>query len=114
MARHDADVARRVQTILQRYKELRDIIAILGVDELSEDDKIVVHRARRIERFLSQNTHVAKQFTGVEGSDVSLDESVTAFNAIADGEFDHFPEQAFFMCGGLDDLKANAAKLGVS
>src|SRR5689334_13688758 len=108
------DVAQQTKQILQRYKELQDIIAILGIDELSEEDKIIVGRARRIERFLSQNTHAAKQFTGVDGSDVSLDESISAFNAIADGEFDHFPEQAFFMCGGLDDLKANAAKLGVN
>ncbi|MCQ4080416.1 F0F1 ATP synthase subunit beta [Streptomyces sp. RB6PN25] len=108
------DCAMRVKGILQKYKDLQDIIAILGIDELGEEDKTTVYRARRIERFLSQNTHVAKQFTGVDGSDVSLDESVAAFNAIADGEFDHFPEQAFFMCGGLDDLKANAKKLGVS
>ncbi|MGP3980963.1 F0F1 ATP synthase subunit beta [Streptomyces sp. KR80] len=108
------ECASRVKGILQKYKDLQDIIAILGIDELGEEDKLVVHRARRIERFLSQNTHAAKQFTGVDGSDVSLDESITAFNAIADGEYDHFPEQAFFMCGGLDDLKKNAKELGVS
>jgi F-type H+-transporting ATPase subunit beta len=108
------ECASRVKGILQKYKDLQDIIAILGIDELGEEDKTTVYRARRIERFLSQNTHVAKQFTGVDGSDVSLDESIAAFNAIADGEYDHFPEQAFFMCGGLDDLKANAKKLGVS
>ncbi|MFI8994346.1 F0F1 ATP synthase subunit beta [Streptomyces sp. NPDC053542] len=108
------DCAMRVKTILQKYKDLQDIIAILGIDELGEEDKLVVHRARRVERFLSQNTHVAKQFTGVDGSDVSLDESIAAFNAICDGEYDHFPEQAFFMCGGLEDLKANAKELGVS
>ncbi|POX41209.1 F0F1 ATP synthase subunit beta [Streptomyces sp. Ru73] len=108
------DCASRVKTILQKYKDLQDIIAILGIDELGEEDKLVVHRARRVERFLSQNTHVAKQFTGVDGSDVSLDESIAAFNAICDGEYDHFPEQAFFMCGGLEDLKANAKELGVS
>ncbi|MDN3260978.1 F0F1 ATP synthase subunit beta [Streptomyces sp. CSDS2] len=106
--------AMRVKTILQKYKDLQDIIAILGIDELGEEDKLVVHRARRVERFLSQNTHVAKQFTGVDGSDVPLDESIAAFNAICDGEYDHFPEQAFFMCGGLDDLKKNAKELGVS
>lgn len=106
--------AMRVKTILQKYKDLQDIIAILGIDELGEEDKLVVHRARRVERFLSQNTHVAKQFTGVDGSDVPLDESIAAFNAICDGEYDHFPEQAFFMCGGLEDLKANAKELGVS
>jgi F-type H+-transporting ATPase subunit beta len=108
------NAAMRVKTILQKYKDLQDIIAILGIDELGEEDKLVVHRARRVERFLSQNTHVAKQFTGVDGSDVPLDESITAFNAICDGEYDHFPEQAFFMCGGLEDLKANAKELGVS
>ncbi|MGI5470908.1 F0F1 ATP synthase subunit beta [Streptomyces sp. CA-132043] len=108
------DCASRVKTILQKYKDLQDIIAILGIDELGEEDKLVVHRARRVERFLSQNTHVAKQFTGVDGSDVSLDESISAFNAICDGEYDHFPEQAFFMCGGIEDLKANAKELGVS
>nr|AGF41110.1 F0F1 ATP synthase subunit beta [Streptomyces fradiae] len=108
------DCASRVKGILQKYKDLQDIIAILGIDELGEEDKLVVHRARRIERFLSQNTHAAKQFTGLDGSDVPLDESIAAFNAIADGEYDHFPEQAFFMCGGLDDLKAKAKELGVS
>ncbi|EKX64241.1 F0F1 ATP synthase subunit beta [Streptomyces ipomoeae] len=108
------NAAMRVKSILQKYKDLQDIIAILGIDELGEEDKLVVHRARRVERFLSQNTHAAKQFTGVDGSDVPLDESITAFNAIIDGEYDHFPEQAFFMCGGLEDLKKNAKELGVS
>ncbi|MGJ5753339.1 F-type H+-transporting ATPase subunit beta [Streptomyces puniciscabiei] len=108
------NAAMRVKTVLQKYKDLQDIIAILGIDELGEEDKLVVHRARRVERFLSQNTHVAKQFTGVDGSDVPLDESIAAFNAIIDGEYDHFPEQAFFMCGGLEDLKKNAKELGVS
>ncbi|MEU5088137.1 F0F1 ATP synthase subunit beta [Streptomyces sp. NPDC021356] len=108
------NAAMRVKNILQKYKDLQDIIAILGIDELGEEDKLVVHRARRVERFLSQNTHVAKQFTGVDGSDVPLEESITAFNAICDGEYDHFPEQAFFMCGGLEDLKKNAKELGVS
>ncbi|MGR6972750.1 F0F1 ATP synthase subunit beta [Streptomyces cynarae] len=108
------NAAMRVKTVLQKYKDLQDIIAILGIDELGEEDKLVVHRARRVERFLSQNTHVAKQFTGVDGSDVPLDESIAAFNAIIDGDFDHFPEQAFFMCGGLEDLKKNAKELGVS
>ncbi|WP_329334661.1 F0F1 ATP synthase subunit beta [Streptomyces sp. NBC_00663] len=108
------NTAMRVKTVLQKYKDLQDIIAILGIDELGEEDKLVVHRARRVERFLSQNTHVAKQFTGVDGSDVPLDESITAFNAIIDGDYDHFPEQAFFLCGGIEDLKANAKELGVS
>ncbi|QKW09188.1 F0F1 ATP synthase subunit beta [Streptomyces sp. NA04227] len=114
IAQDHYEAAMRVKTILQKYKDLQDIIAILGIDELGEEDKLVVHRARRVERFLSQNTHVAKQFTGVDGSDVSLDESIAAFNAICDGEYDHFPEQAFFMCGGIEDLKANAKELGVS
>ncbi|MEV7417533.1 F0F1 ATP synthase subunit beta [Streptomyces sp. NPDC089919] len=114
IAKDHYDAAMRVKGILQKYKDLQDIIAILGIDELGEEDKLVVHRARRVERFLSQNTHVAKQFTGVDGSDVPLDESITAFNQICDGEYDHFPEQAFFMCGGLEDLKANAKELGVS
>ncbi|MET7693436.1 F0F1 ATP synthase subunit beta [Streptomyces sp. NPDC005483] len=108
------NTAMRVKGVLQKYKDLQDIIAILGIDELGEEDKLVVQRARRVERFLSQNTHVAKQFTGVDGSDVPLDESITAFNAIIDGDYDHFPEQAFFLCGGIEDLKANAKELGVS
>lgn len=114
IAQDHYDAAMRVKSILQKYKDLQDIIAILGIDELGEEDKLVVHRARRVERFLSQNTHVAKQFTGVDGSDVPLDESIAAFNAICDGEYDHFPEQAFFMCGGIEDLKKNAKELGVS
>jgi F-type H+/Na+-transporting ATPase subunit beta len=101
------DTAVRVKQILQRNKELQDIIAILGVDELSEEDKVLVNRARRIQRFLSQNTYVAKQFTGIEGSTVPLDETVDAFTRIADGEFDHVAEQAFFMCGGLEDVERN-------
>ncbi|MGA8209954.1 MAG: F0F1 ATP synthase subunit beta [Nocardioidaceae bacterium] len=95
----------RVKQILQRNKELQDIIAILGVDELSEEDKIVVSRARRIQRFLSQNTYVAKQFTGIEGSTVSIGDTIEAFTKIADGDYDHVAEQAFFMCGGLDDVE---------
>ncbi|GGJ75502.1 ATP synthase subunit beta [Streptomyces camponoticapitis] len=108
------DAASRVKGILQKNKDLQDIIAILGIDELGEEDKLIVHRARRVERFLSQNTHAAKQFTGLDGSDVPLDESISAFNAICDGDYDHFPEQAFFMCGGIDDLKAKAKELGIS
>ncbi len=98
------DAAIRVKQILQRNKELQDIIAILGVDELSEEDKVTVHRARRIQRFLSQNTYVAKQFTGLEGSTVPVADTIEAFNKISDGEYDHVAEQAFFMCGGLDDV----------
>jgi F-type H+/Na+-transporting ATPase subunit beta len=105
------DVARRVQQILQRYKDLQDIIAILGLDELSEEDKVVVGRARRIQRFLGQNFFVAKQFTGQEGSFVSREDTVDAFKRLCDGEFDTYPEQAFFSCGGLDDVEAKAAQL---
>ena len=104
-------VASEVKRILQRYKDLQDIIAILGMDELSEEDKITVQRARRIERFLSQNTFVAKQFTGIEGSFVPVKETVEAFKKLTEGEYDHFPEQAFFMCGGLEDLERQAREL---
>ncbi|MEV6926197.1 F0F1 ATP synthase subunit beta [Dactylosporangium sp. NPDC051485] len=104
-------VAREVQRILQKYKDLQDIIAILGMDELSEEDKVTVGRARRIERFLSQNTYAAEQFTGVAGSTVPLKETIESFKKISEGEYDHFPEQAFFMCGGLEDLERNAHKL---
>ncbi|MDR0627970.1 MAG: F0F1 ATP synthase subunit beta, partial [Bifidobacteriaceae bacterium] len=105
------NTATRVKQILQRNKELQDIIAILGVDELSEEDKIVVNRARRIQQFLSQNTYMATQFTGVEGSTVPLGETIEAFSRIADGEFDHVAEQAFFNIGGLEDLERNWARL---
>src|SRR3954449_6417110 len=101
-------VAREVQRILQKYKDLQDIIAILGMDELSEEDKVTVQRARRIERFLSQNTYAAEQFTGSPGSTVPLKETIESFKKISEGEYDHFPEQAFFMCGGLEDLERNA------
>ena len=111
IARDHYDTAARVKSILQRYKELQDIIAILGIDELSEEDKILVGRARRIQRFLSQNTYVAKQFTGIEGSTVPLSDTIEAFTKIADGEYDHVPEQAFFMCGGLEDVERQAHEL---
>ncbi|SHG00960.1 F-type H+-transporting ATPase subunit beta [Streptoalloteichus hindustanus] len=104
-------VAREVVRILQRYKDLQDIIAILGMDELSEEDKVLVQRARRIERFLSQNMYAAEQFTGQPGSNVPIKETIEAFDKLAKGEFDHMPEQAFYMCGGLDDLEANYKKL---
>jgi len=104
-------VARRVQQILQRYKDLQDIIAILGIDELSEEDKILVGRARRIQRFLSQNMFVAEAFTGQPGSFVPLSETLSSFDAIADGEYDNIPEQAFFMCGGIEDVERKAAEL---
>jgi F-type H+/Na+-transporting ATPase subunit beta len=105
------NVAREVKRILQRYKDLQDIIAILGMDELSEEDKITVNRARRIERFLSQNTYAATQFTGIEGSFVPVQETVEAFRKLTEGDYDHYPEQAFFMCGGLEDLEAKAKEL---
>ncbi len=105
------NVASEVKRILQKYNDLQDIIAILGMDELSEEDKVTVQRARRIERFLSQNTYAAKQFTGVEGSTVPIKETVEAFKKIAEGEYDHFPEQAFFMCGGLEDLERQAHEM---
>ena len=105
------DTATRVKSILQRNKELQDIIAILGIDELSEEDKVLVNRARRIQRFLSQNTYVAKQFTGLEGSTVSLADTIEGFTKIADGEFDHVAEQAFYMCGGLDDVERQWAEI---
>jgi len=104
-------VAREVVRLLQKYKDLQDIIAILGIDELSEEDKVTVQRARRIERFLSQNMYSAEQFTGQPGSTVPLKESVEAFDKIAKGEFDHYPEQAFFMCGGLEDLEKKYKEL---
>ncbi|WP_425413369.1 F0F1 ATP synthase subunit beta [Micromonospora pallida] len=104
-------VATEVKRILQKYKDLQDIIAILGIEELSEEDKLTVGRARRIERFLSQNTYAAEQFTGVPGSTVPIKETIEAFKKIAEGEYDHFPEQAFFMCGGLEDLERKAAEL---
>jgi F-type H+-transporting ATPase subunit beta len=104
-------VASEVKRILQRYKDLQDIIAILGIDELSEEDKVTVQRARRIERFLSQNTFVAKQFTGIDGSFVPIKETIEAFKKISEGAYDHFPEQAFFMCGGLEDLERQAHDL---
>ena len=111
ISREHYDTAVRIKGILQRNKELQDIIAILGIDELSEEDKILVNRARRIQRFLSQNTYVAKQFTGIEGSTVPLSDSIEAFTKIADGDYDHVPEQAFFMCGGLDDVERQAAEI---
>ena len=104
-------IASRTKEILQRYKDLQDIIAILGIDELSEEDKILVQRARRIQRFLSQNTFVAKAFTGLDGSFVPLEETLAAFKALAEGEYDHLPEQAFFMCGGIEDVEKKAREL---
>lgn len=105
------EVATRVKSILQKNKELQDIIAILGVDELSEEDKITVSRARRIEQYLSQNTYTAVKFTGVEGSTVPVEETVEAFGRICDGHYDHVPEQAFFNIGGIEDLERRAAEM---
>ena len=105
------DVAREVQRILQRYKDLQDIIAILGLDELGEDDKVLVNRARRIQRFLSQPFFVAEAFTGQEGKFVPVDETIASFKALTEGEYDHIPEQAFFLCGGVEDVEANAKRL---
>jgi F-type H+-transporting ATPase subunit beta len=105
------NVANQTKQILQRYKDLQDIIAILGIDELGEEDKVLVGRARRIERFLSQNMFVAEAFTGQKGSFVSLDETIDSFKRLAAGDFDHLPEQAFFMCGGIADVEANAKRL---
>jgi F-type H+/Na+-transporting ATPase subunit beta len=105
------DVAREVQRILQRYNELQDIIAILGVDELSEEDKVTVQRARRIERFLSHPMFVAEQFTGQPGIFVPLSETIASFKAITEGKYDNLPEQAFFMVGGIDDVEKKAAEL---
>src|SRR6201999_1776502 len=109
-ARH-YKAATDVQRILQRYKELQDIIAILGMDELSEDDKKIVGRARRIQRFMSQPFAVAEQFTGIPGRYVKLEETISSFERLVAGEFDNLPEQAFFMAGGIDDVVANAKKL---
>lgn len=106
-------VAREVQRILQRYKDLQDIIAILGMDELSEDDKILVARARKIERFLSQPFHVAEQFTGRKGIYVKLEDTIRSFKELLSGNYDHIPEQAFYMTGTIENVIENAKALGV-
>jgi F-type H+-transporting ATPase subunit beta len=100
-----------VQRILQRYKELQDIIAILGMDELSEDDKKIVGRARRLQRFMSQPFAVAEQFTGIPGKYVKLAETISSFERLVAGEFDNLPEQAFFMAGAIDDVVSKAEQL---
>ena len=107
-------VAQDVQQVLQRYKSLQDIIAILGMDELSEDDKLAVTRARKLERFLSQPFDVAKVFTGSDGVQVPLDETIASFKAVVAGEYDHLPEAAFYMVGGIDEVIAKAEKLAAS
>jgi F-type H+-transporting ATPase subunit beta len=103
--------ARRVQEILQRNKDLQDIIAILGVDELSEEDKVIVARARRIQRFLSQPFFVAEQFTGIPGKYVPIDETIASFKALCEGEYDHLPEQAFLLVGGIEEAVEQAEQL---
>ena len=105
------NVARRVQEVLQKYKELQDIIAILGMEELSEDDKLTVYRARKIQRFLSQPFHVAENFTGTPGKYVPVEDTVKGFKAILDGEMDEYPEAAFFNVGTIEDVKAKAETL---
>ncbi len=104
------DVARKVQQTLQRYKDLQDIIAILGMDELSEDDKLVVQRARKMQKFLSQPFFVAAQFTGLQGKLVSLKDTIAGFEEILTGKLDHVSEQDFYMAGGIDEVKARAAE----
>jgi F-type H+-transporting ATPase subunit beta len=106
--------AQRVKGILQKYKDLQDIIAILGMDELSDEDKLTVARARKVQRFLSQPFHVAEQFTNIPGALVPIEDTITAFNKILDGELDHIPEGAFYLKGGLDDVYAAAEKLAAA
>lgn len=105
------ETARAVQSILQKYKSLQDIIAILGMDELSEEDKLTVARARKIQRFLSQPFHVAEVFTGIPGAFVQIEDTIKSFKAVVNGEYDHLPEAAFYMVGGIDDAVAKAKKL---
>ncbi len=103
-------VARDVQQILQRYKDLQDIIAILGMDELSEEDKVLVQRARKIQKFLSQPFFVAEQFTGIPGRYVKLSDTIKSFKAVVAGDYDHLPEQAFYMKGDIDEVVESAAE----
>jgi len=105
------NTAQRVKELLQRYNELQDIIAILGMDELSEDDKLVVHRARRVQRFLSQPFHVAEQFTGIPGVLVSIEDTIKGFNMIMDGEVDKYPEAAFNLVGTIEEAIERGEKL---
>lgn len=111
MGREHYETARRVQEVLQKYNELQDIIAILGMDELSDEDKKTVARARKIQRFLAQPTHVAEKFTGLPGVYVPLRETVRGFRAILDGEMDDYPEAAFYNVGTIDDAVRKAEKL---
>jgi F-type H+-transporting ATPase subunit beta len=105
------DVAQGVKRILQRYKDLQDIIAILGIDELSEEDKLTVARARKVQKFLSQPFHVAEQFTGIPGKYVKIADTVRSFKELIEGKYDDVPEQAFYMQGSIDDVLAKAEQL---
>jgi F-type H+-transporting ATPase subunit beta len=105
------ETAQRVKQILQKYKDLQDIIAILGIDELSDEDKTIVNRARKIQRFLSQPFHVAEQFTGRPGKYVKMADTVRSFKEVCDGKHDEIPEQAFYMQGDIDDVLANWEKM---
>jgi F-type H+-transporting ATPase subunit beta len=105
------NVARRTIQVLQRYKELQDIIAILGIDELTEEDKVLVARARKVEKFLGQPMYAGEPFTGIPGTNVPAEETVEAFEKLVEGEFDEVPEQAFVAVGGIDDLMAKAKTL---
>ena len=108
------ETARRVQQMLQKYKELQDIIAILGMEELSEEDKLTVARARKVQRFLSQPFHVAENFTGVPGKYVPLKDTIKGFQAIINGEMDQYPEAAFFNVGTIDEVVAKAKTMATS
>jgi F-type H+-transporting ATPase subunit beta len=108
------NLARAVQKVLQRYKDLQDIIAILGIDELSEDDKLTVARARKIQKFLSQPFYVAEPFTGQPGRYVKLEDTIRSFKTIVEGKCDHIPEQAFYMVGTVDEVFERAEKMGVA
>ena len=100
-----------MQVVLQKYKDLQDIIAILGMEELSDEDKLIVSRARKIQRFLSQPFFVAKEFTGFDGRYVELKDTIKGFKELAEGKYDHLPEQAFYMCGGIEDALEKAEKM---
>jgi len=112
IGREHYDVAQKVKVILQRYKELQDIIAILGMDELSEEDKAVVQRARKVQKFLSQPFHVAEAFTGYKGVYVPLAETIESFAEVVEGKYDHIPEQAFAYCGGIKEVVEKAKEMG--
>ena len=111
MGQEHYETARAVQQLLQRYKSLQDIIAILGMDELSEEDKLTVQRARKIQRFLSQPFHVAEVFTGIPGKFVQIEDTIRSFKGVVAGDYDHLPESAFYMVGGIDEAVAKAEKM---